>query len=182
MEEPNEIPPPPEPKKPTTLSQLLHALTEADNAFVTLSLEEHIDLMEAGRVKVDNYKYLLDKMKSQEEILDKWVDEYTAAKRIVANNRRRLQEHLVYVMKSSGFEMFTGHRFRVKIQKSKPAVQMAIEPNDLLKLKFPEIIRTKYEWDKVKVYELLKSGDEKISELGTLKESLYPSFSIVKDV
>lgn len=170
------------PRKPTTLNELLALLTEADNAFLTLSLDEHADLIEAGRVKVDNYKYLIDKMKSQEELLDKWMEEYAAAKRTVFNNRRRLTEHLLYVLRSHGFDKFTGNRFVVKIQKSKPAVQMTVEPNDLLKLRYPDIIRTKYEWDKVKVYELLKSGDEKLCELGTLKESIYPSFSIIKDV
>jgi hypothetical protein len=51
----------------------------------------------------------------------------------------------------------------------------------MMKIKFPEWIRTKYEWDKTAVKDALKSGNKEAIELAGLRETYYPKFSLVRE-
>lgn len=183
MDAPKLVPQEPTEEKSLTLNQLLMKLTEADDDLAEFDFTAEADLIEAGRVKVDNYKYVLDKLEALEAVYDKWLKEYQAAKRTVAANRERLAKHLVAVLQQNGFDRFPGNQFQVAVQRATPAVELKVsEPNPQLKIKYPDYIRVKYEWDKTAIRDGLKTGDTSAAELAALKETFYARFSIKKEV
>jgi len=171
-------------KNPTTLFELLAALSAADDAMGEFDFAQSIDLLENGRVKVDNYKFILDKLDAQEIILDKRAKEYSEARRVVAANRDRLERHLVHCLQQNGFDQFAGYQYKVKLSRGRPSVEIkgVSKPTPAMKIKYPDYSSTKYEWDKDAIGHGLKSGDAAAAELAALKDSYYAKFSIIKDV
>ena len=169
-------------KKPkeNSLDQLLSKLTAADEGMLDISLDDQLDLLESGRIKVDNYKYLVDKLEAQADLFKKWSKEFSDMEKSVRNNRKRLLDHMTYVMQRNGFEQFTGNRYQVRLQKSKPSVEVKAQASAVYKIHFPEMIKTEHSWDKSKLFEALKSGDEKVKNVAELKESVHPRFTINK--
>lgn len=177
------VPTPEQHEAPSTLHALLMALTQADDDMQeTLQLDQQSELIEAGRIKVDSYKYLLDKLEAQEAMLDKWVQEYLDARRAIQNNRKRLIEHLTFALRSNGFDKFTGNQYVVSLRKAPPSVEVKGEPTAGHKLKYSEFVRTKYEWDKTAIRDALKAGNESAAELAALKETVYPKFTVLKGI
>lgn len=171
-----------EPKKPS-LNELLMRLTEADDALHEFDFDTELDLLEQGKVKVDNYKYILDKLAVHSLFLQQRIEEYTKARRVVDNSIRRIEKHLVFALQNNGFSQFPGVEWQVRLQRSAPAVELKIsEPSAAMKIKFPDYIRTTYAWDKTAIRDALKSGDEAASELATLRESWHARFSLLKKV
>lgn len=174
--------PDPKPALKPTLHNLLQMLLQVDEGMTEFSLDDQLDLLEAGKVKVDNYKYLIDHLESQAVLLKKWEDEYKTARQAVENNVKRLKNHMLFAMQANGFSMFTGNQYVVKLLKAAPAVEVKGEPTAAMKIKYDGFIKTSYEWDKKAIGAALKAGDPKAAELGSLRETVYPKFSIVKGV
>lgn len=170
-----------EPPKPT-LNSLLASLKAVDDEMIEVSLDEQLDLIENGRIKVDNYKYILDKLEVQAIFLEKRREEIQKSLQVINNNIKRIKEHLIYALRSNGFEKFTGHEYVVSVRKAAPAVEVKAEPTVAMKIKYPDYIKTKYEWDKTALKEAVKRGDDpELAELAGLRETFYPKFSIVKE-
>lgn len=169
-------------EKPATLNALLMALTEADNALEEIDLDQQIDLLESGKVKVDSYKYVIDKLEQQERYLFEREKEYAAAKKQVQNAQKRIKEHLVFVLQNNGFEKFTGHEYTVSLRKARPSVIIKADANASLKMKFRDLIETKYEWKKSAVYDLLSKGENPdLEEFASIKESVHARFAVNKE-
>jgi hypothetical protein len=79
-----------EPPKPT-LFGLLAALKAVDEDMIELNLDEQIDLIENGRVKVDSYKYVIDKLEVQAIFLKQREEEIVKARRTIENNIKRIK-------------------------------------------------------------------------------------------
>lgn len=167
----------------SSLNQLLMKLTEADDELAEFDFTKEQDLIEQGRVKIDNYKFILDKLDALEAVYEKWIREYTVAKKSVAANRDRLAKHLVWTMQQNGFDKFAGHRYQVSVQRASPAVELKIsEPNLQHKIMYPDYIRVKYEWDKAAIRDALKAGSEDAEKIAQLKDSFYAKFSVRKEL
>lgn len=176
-----EIPQEDEQEKKPTLLQLLMALTESD-AELEADFDMQAELLEGGRVKVDNYKYLADKLELHAQFLKKREEEYKASRQAVEKNRERLMKHLLYSMQTAGFDQFAGNEYRVKVTKAAPSIELKVsEPTVGLKIRYDKFVRVKYEWDRVALREAIIAGDESVLDLATLKQTFYPRFSIKKD-
>lgn len=165
-----------------TLRQLLAQLQALDDDMIQLSLEDQTELIEAGRVKVDNYKYIIDKLDAQAAYLKAREDEYAQARRVVENNLRRIRDNLVRSMQTFGFDQFAGQTFTVRLAKAPPSVEVSGDCDAAMKIRWPDYVRVKYEWDKTALRDALKSGsDPDVTNVAALKENVYPRFSVIKE-
>jgi len=170
-----------EPAKPT-LFNLLSALKAVDEEMIELNLDEQIDLIENGRVKVDSYKYVLDKLEVQAEFLARREKEINKAKKAIEANIKRVKEHLVKSMQDNGFDKFTGNEYVVSLRKNgRPAVDIKAEATAAMKIKYPDLIKTEYSWVSDAVRAKLKEGDHEIMALAGFKQTYSAIFSLVRD-
>lgn len=164
-----------------SLNKLLMALTEVDNSIADVDYEVQADLFDKGKIKVDSYKYLIDKLDAQAEYFERREKEYYEAKKHCQNASRRLKDQLTFALQNNGWEKFTGHEYVVALRKSKPSVVLKAEATPKLRLKYPELIETEYKWKKTAVGDLLRTQpDHDIAELASLKESVHVRFSLNK--
>lgn len=163
--------------------QLLLSLQTADEAMETVDLDAQLDLLEAGKIKVDNYKYILDKLELQAEYLHLKEQEYAAAKTSVKKNIERLKKHLLFALQSNDFEKFTGHQYVVRQAKSAPSLELkASEPTLNHAIKYPNFVRTSYDWDKKALINALKAGDSSAELIADIKHTVYIKFTVNKEV
>ena len=165
-----------------SLDELLSRLTAADEGALDLDLDQQKELVEHGQVKVDNYKYIDDKMKSHVELLDKWAKEFADAKKVVENRRQNLRKHLVRVMQSNKFEKYTGKRYVLAIQRARSAVDVKAKPDAMTKLSFPNYVRVEYKWNLEALGDAIRQGDEEVTKFASLVESWYPKYTVAKGV
>lgn len=167
-------------EKPNSLDSLLGLLNAADDGLLEIELDEHLALIEQGKIKVDSYKYLIDKLESQADMMKKYKDDYAAQEKSLRNKRKRLLDHLLFSMHKNGFDKFPGNQFEVGIRKARPSVEMKLEASAIMKAKYPDLVRTEYSWDKNKITEKLKLDDPDVRNLASFKESFYAKFNIKK--
>lgn len=170
-------------ESPNTFHQLLMALQSADDAIESVDLDKQIDLLEGAKIKVDNYKYLIDKLELQSEYLLAREQEFAAAKTSVKKNVARLKEHLIFALQANQFEKFTGHEYVVRQAKAAPSLDIkASEPTLSHAIKYPDYVRTSYNWDKKSLLEALKLGEDPGAQLiAGLKQTVYIKFSVNKE-
>ncbi len=168
--------------KPESLYQLLLALQSADNSCENLDLSAQIDLMDGAKIKVDNYKYILDKLESHEFYLSQREKEYTAAKKTIQANIKRLREQLLFALQANGFERFTGNQYVVTQQKAKASVSLKLGEPDVFKaLTYGDFVRTEYVWDKAAISKALAEDNPQAREIAELKQTIFPKFLINKE-
>lgn len=165
-----------------TLESLLSRLTAIDDELIDLDLDEQVELMEQGKVKVDNYKYIVDRMDAQADLYKKWAEEHSKAEKALRIKRKQLLNHLLFSLQKNGFQKFTGNKYQVTIRKARPAVELKVGASALLKIRHPELIKTAYSWDKTEIGKRLKEGDESLAEIAALKETHFAHFSIAKEL
>lgn len=180
--------------KPKSLNELLQALCLADEAMLEIDLDEAPDLLEQGKVKIDSYKFILDRMESIAEELKRKENEYKTARKSVESQRERLMGHLMYALETNGFEKFTGHQYKVRLQYSEFVDLKLSEPGAHHKIHFPDLIKTTYEWRKSDIKRLLKTDvekldseadktmAEKVREFASIGKRPGIRFSVLKDL
>ena len=179
--------------KPKTLNEILRSLVLIDEAMMEVDLSEAPDLMENGKVKIDNYKYLIDEMELRREHMTLKKQEYAKAEKTLDNQIRRLKEHLVYAMTANGFEKFTGNEYKCWVQYSESVELKLTEPGPHHKIHFPSLIKTTYAWKKDDIKRMLKADiaslDEKdrataeeLRQVARIAKNPSIRFSVMKDV
>jgi hypothetical protein len=172
-----------ESEKPESLHSLLLQLQACDDAMLEIDLGKQIDLMDGAKVKVDSYKYILDKLEAQESYLAAREKEYATAKKTIQSNIKSIREHLVFAMVANGFEKFTGNQYAVTMQKSKGAVHLKQGDPDIYKaMQYSDFVRTDYSWDKSAIQKALSEGNAQVSEVAELRVNTFPKFSVLKEV
>jgi hypothetical protein len=169
-------------KKPDSLYQLLLALQAVDDLTENIDLSAQVDLMDGAKVKVDNYKYLLDKLEAQEFYLSAREKEYSTAKKTIQTNIKRIREHLIFAMNATGFEKFTGNEYAVTLQKGKGSVHLKMGEPDVMKaIHYSNFVRTEYSWDKTAIQKALADGNAMAKEIAEIKINTFPKFSVLKE-
>lgn len=168
--------------KPKTLNELLHALCMADEMLLDVNLDEVPDLLEQGKVKIDSYKYIMDRMESMIVEMDRKETEYASAKSTLKRQLKRLKEHLAFALINNGFEKFTGNQYKCWVQYSESVDLKLSEPGAHHKIHFPNLIKTTYEWKKTDIKRILKLDPEKIEDASDrqLAEKVREFASIAK--
>ena len=179
--------------KPTTLDELLKALCLIDEAMLELDLEDQQVLMEDGKIKVDNYKYLKNKMDAMLVELKSKENEYRTARQSIEKQIDRLMSNMTKAMVDNGFEMFTGNQYKGSIRYYDSVAMQVAKPEDRHAIEFPELVRTTYSWNKKEITPLLKGKfpkeDKDRSELadkakliGKIESKPKVQFSVLKDL
>jgi glutamyl-tRNA reductase len=178
--------------KPKTLNELLRALCLIDEAMLDVDLNAAPDLLAEGKVKIDNYKYLIDEMDLRRESMKRKREEYAKAEKTLENQIKRLKEHLIYAMQANGFEKFSGNEYKCWVQYSESVKLSLSEPNAQLKIHYPDLIKTSYEWKLTPIKQILKKDPasldesdrslaEKVREFATITKTPSVRFSVLKD-
>jgi len=177
--------------KPKTLNELLQALCLADEAMLEVNLDDDPDLLEQGKVKIDSYKYLMDRMETISDELKRKENEYKTARKTIDNQRERLESHLMFAMENNGFEKFVGHQYKVRMQYSEYVDLKLSEPAAHHSIHFHDLIKTTYEWKKTDIKRILKSAPEsetdkamaeKVREFASIAKRPGIRFSVLKDI
>jgi hypothetical protein len=160
---------------------LLQRLNAVDQSFQDIGLDDEIDLLNKGKIKIDAYKFILDKLAAQLWYLDQRLDEYQKAKKTVNNAQSRVKSRLLEALEANEFTKFTGNQWIVSVRKASPSVEISGtgEIDVSLKIKHPDLIKTTYTPDKTAIKKALQAGEE----LGwaSLKEANYIAFTINKE-
>jgi hypothetical protein len=179
--------------KPKTLNEILRSLVLIDEAMLEVDLSEAPDLMENGKVKIDNYKFLIDEMEMRRDHMNQKKQEYAKAEKTLENQIRRLKEHLVYAMTANGFEKFTGNEYKCWVQYSESVELKLTEPGPHHKMHFPSLIKTTYAWKKDDIKRMLKADmaslaekdratAEELRQVASIVKNPSVRFSVMKDV
>jgi hypothetical protein len=168
------------------LHKLLRALKEADDCIENINWDEQDALMEAGKLKVDSYKYIHDKLTLQLEHFTDLVKRFTEAKKSAQSNLNGFLRHLQWAMESNGFEMFTGQEYLVKLKPSEYCeIKEDMECLPKHKIIYGDFVRIKYEWSKTAITKALESDDPdlraKAEQLARIGVRHKPEFSIIKE-
>ena len=179
--------------KPTTLDGLLKALTAIDEAMHDIDFDDQAALMEDGQIKVDNYKFLKDKLDAMLGDLKNKESEYSKARKSIERQIEKLMSNMAKTMIGNGFEQFTGKQCKAVVRYYE-SVSMRVEtPEDRHMMEYPEFIKTTYSWKKKELTPLLKGKfpkeDKEMSELADkahliaeIESTPKVHFSILKDL
>jgi hypothetical protein len=168
------------------LHKLLRALKEADDCIDNINWDEQDALMEAGKLKVDSYKYIHDKLTLQLEHFSDLVKRFTEAKKSAKSNLDGFMRHLQWAMETNGFEMFTGQEYLVRLRSDEYCeIKEDMECLPKHKIMYGDFVRIKYEWSKTAITKALESDDpdlrakaEQLAQIGVRRK---PEFDIIKE-
>lgn len=168
------------------LYKLLRALKEADDCIENINWDEQDALMEAGKLKVDSYKYIHDKLSLQLDHFTDLVKRFTEAKKSAQSNLNGFMRHLQWAMETNGFEMFKGNEYQVRL---KPSEFCEIKDNmECLpkhKIMYGDFVKIEYKWSKTAITKALESNDPelraKAEQLASIGVRHKPEFSIIKE-
>ena len=130
-----------------TLLKLLTSLEQADNALVDFDPEQHRETLLKAEVKIDSYKYILDRYTSRIAEIDADIEQLTAIKKTLQNRSNSLKDLLLWVLKQRGIDSFPGVKHVVKLMERK-RISTLSEPDSSLFFKFPDLVKREYSWDK----------------------------------
>lgn len=167
-------------KSPMHFGELLETLTLCDAGLVNLTLEENEELLKRTAIKVDNYKYLLEKLEAESERLKKRIDEFKFSRSAVDNKIESVKKLLLKHMEAQGFTKLPGEDFKVSVTESE-FVEVKTDATYELFTEFPAFIKPSYAWDKPMLKEALKKKEfPKIEEVAELKKAKHARFSVNK--
>ena len=161
-----------------TLAGLLAKIQEVDEGMVELSNADLDDVFTSIKDKVDGIREMLSRLESEEERLDKIAKQFASKKKAISNSKARLKEYCVYILEKNETPQLFGHLWDMKIRKSE-AIEVAGTPSASHALRYPDLVRTKVEWDKTGIKERVKKGEA--LDFAKLKENLSVSFTIHKE-
>jgi hypothetical protein len=160
-----------------SLPNILSLMTQVDEGMINASVEDMTALMEKAELKVDSYKYIIDKFESESERLANKIKDFQASKKVIDSKVERIKSLLVFSMQKNSFTKFNGEEYKVRLQASK-SVAVKREPAAMDMVESPEFVRVKYEWVKPEIKKALDSGKE--ISFAEFKESLAPIFTVNK--
>ena len=166
-----------------SLRQLLDKLTDVDAQMGDLDLDLEEDLIECGAIKIDNYKYLIDKMETQVLFLKAREKEYAEARKHVENTIDRMFARVLNAMTDGvkKYQQLEGNQWKVRLHKSKAAVETKVEASAKLRVQFPDLIKAEYSWQKNAIYKAIQAGSTDLEPIASLRETVSPRFSINKE-
>lgn len=165
----------------TTLNSLLTQIQQVDLGMLELPEQDARQLAKSLEIKVDGYKYMLDRFKQFAAYLAGERDAMNKAKKVAENKMKYLNRLLQYHMEHHEFETLPGERWYAKLIK-KVNVRFApdrgiptaadyrkhpdlitrvyswkVQPDSKLAMKFPDLVTRSYKWDETALRNYLKT-------------------------
>jgi hypothetical protein len=162
--------------KQDTLFSLLTDLEKADSGLVEFDPEQHRDLLLKAEVKIDSYKYILTKYDSRIAEISADIDELVEVKRSLQRRQNALRQLLLWIMKEKGLSEFPGMKFVVKLMRRKKISIVMQEPDSKTFLKFPDLVKRTYCWDKKAFDKAFEKDPQSLEGYGIEDFSEYVQF------
>lgn len=108
--------------------------------------------------KIDSIGGLLDEWEERAEGLKAAAKKRTEKAKRWEAKRERLLGYVQMCMERDGFDKLPGKEYAAKLTSSETLVSLK-EPDALIRSKFPDLVRVKYEWNKTPAKKLLKNGE-----------------------
>ena len=156
-----------------TFNQLLTTLQNIDNELIEVSFEEHKELAENLKDKIDALAVVKANMESRIAYHKEIIDEHTDIKRRLEKSLDRLKDYVKYAMNLAESKKEIGCKYQVHIVESSKVNTISEEA---IFAKFPEVINRKFVFDKKGI----KDDIEKYSEIAELEKSQSVRFSVRK--
>lgn len=142
----------------SSLGQLLQILEAADNGLVELDTDSAREILTRLNVKVDCYKYLLEKYEAEIKRVADRQKEYQDLRRVLENKRDSIKSMMAYFMASNNFTSVPGQEWVAKLRETE-SVKVLTDANQDTFIKYFQFHRVKYEWDKEKIKDYIRAGN-----------------------
>jgi hypothetical protein len=161
-----------------TLNDLLTNLRDAEDGVIALSPEQLTIALGSVKDKVDSTFEVISRLESEVLRLSEIAKEFTAKKKTVENQVKRLKEYVQYSMESDETTELLGDKHRLRIMTRKGLKVSEREISSTLFLEFPEVINRVYSFDKNLLKEKFKANPEKYAELVSPSLSTSLKFTV----
>lgn len=158
----------------TTLQRIDEGLVEAD-------LETMKKLGEFLPKKLDACQYKITELEGKADKISVIIDQLDEIRSRFARDAERIHNQVFQIMKATGFDKMPGILYKAEIKKSE-AVEILKDPDANLSYKYPNLVRTKYEWEKVPLRKAIEAGDEDLAKVARVRFNEKLKISVNKDV
>lgn len=150
-----------------TLRDILRVMSMCDEGEVELTQDQMKLLAKRVKEKADGYQSVHEEFQAIEARLKIRIDTWRKEMARVTRDRENLEKLLLWNMQQNELTTLPGNDYIAKRQKNPPKLIPNVEASPQLKVKFPEFVRTKYEWEANIIKKALKTAP-KDSELWKL--------------
>lgn len=166
--------------RPLTLPQILAKLHEADNCLIKLTDDQQQLVVTDLKDKVDAYKYIDNKFKSETARLAFEIKELQLAKKGVMKAHREFRDAMRDHMLSNEFQKLPGVRHNVLLIKKTEIELKLPEANPATYLEFKDLglVKRTYSWDTTKVEAAFKKDPETFKDFGKKVIKPYVQFKV----
>jgi len=137
------------------LSELLQTLRESEDALT--GDWDLATLIGDIKDKIDDTKFIHDKLKSELVWYDKQIDELKKRRTAIANNKKRLEEYLNWNLTQTDMTECPGNLWRLKLQKNPVKIEAKREPDVDDYMSYDSLVERKvsYSWKLTRIKELI---------------------------
>lgn len=155
-----------------TLPQLLELMRKMDDGLIELSVEDMETLGRKAKIKVDHYKYFMDKCDAEAARLEKMIKDFTARKKSIENKKKGAEFILMTRTKAEDLDGMAGdeYSFKIKVLKqNKCILNKGFEkPDQAAFLEHSDFIGCKYSWKLDPLKKELKAGNTDLQKIAKL--------------
>lgn len=167
----------------TPLHKILRMMQETSKTMKEIDWTKQDPIVEAGKIKVDSYKFIHDQLSAQLIYFTELVEHYTAAKKSAQSQLTGFEQHLKWAMESSGLDRCLGKDYVVELKTSEYC-EVKAECLPKHRVIYGDWVRVKYEWSKSAITEALQSDDEELRakalNIATIEIRKKAKFDIVR--
>lgn len=166
----------------TTLKDILRVMALNDEGEIELSEDNMKALAARVKEKADGYQSVHEEMAATEARLKIRIDTWRKEMARVTQDRENLEKILLWNMQQNKIEMLPGNDYIVKRRKSPPKLVTKVEASSQMKVKYPGLVRVKYEWEANKIKKALKTApeDDALWKLFDITQAEKPKFEVNK--
>ena len=167
----------------TPLHQLLRMLQDTQSQIDGIDWTRQDPLTEAGKIKVDSYKFIYDKLSAQFLYFEQLAAYYTKAKKSAESQLEGFESHLKWVMETQKVERAEGNDFAVILSQSS-FCDVSAECLPRHRVIFKDWVKVKYSWSLTAIREALDGEDEearaKALQIAKVGYRSRPKFELIK--
>lgn len=161
-----------------TLNELLQSLREADEDIEqSLTQEQLKETIGSIKDKVDSTFEVISRLESEASRMDRLAKSFEKRKKTLSNQVKSLKEYVQYTMATDGSDELYGETHRVKLC-SRKGLKVTDQVGAETTMKFPDVVKVEYSFDKMLVKEKYKADPEKYGELVEETKTQHIKFSV----
>ena len=162
----------------STLNELLTKLREADDGIIEMDIEQLEETLGSVKDKVDGIFEVISKLESEAERMKKLAKSFAVRQKSCENQVARLKNYITYSMDQDGATEIYGeiHQMKLVSRKTQKVRDLIIGPE--MFIKFQEVVRRDYSFDKNLLKEKAKADPERYQDLMETSESRHLRFSV----